>query len=70
MKDIFYLEHAEIRRKQRENRHEEIEEVILHPESITRRKDGRCIVLRTIHNRKIKIVYEEKENYIRIITII
>ena len=70
MKIIEYLEHAEIRRKQRGYKIDEVEEAILHPESIIRRKDGRCVIVRNLYNRRIKVIYEEKENYIRIVTII
>ena len=70
MKFITYSKHAEERRGERGYKPEEIEEVILHPAHKKKRYDEKIEVTKIFKNKKILVVYEEKENYIRVVTII
>lgn len=70
MKEIIFLDHAEKRRRQRGLTTIEIQFVIERPEIRRKRSDGRTEIIGNIRNRKIKIVYEEEENYINIVSVI
>ena len=70
MKQITYSKHAEKRRKQRGYKPEEIEYVIMSPEKRYKRSDNNIEVSRILKNREIIVVYEEKANYINVVTII
>ena len=70
MKEIVYIDHAEARRKQRGFSTLEIELALNHPEIIKRRKDGRIEVIAIVKTRTIKVVYEEEENYLKIVSVI
>ena len=70
MKEIIFIEHAEKRRKQRGYIPFEIECIIERPMTKRKRPDGRTEISGRINNKHIKIVYEEKENYLKVVTII
>ena len=70
MKKIIFIDHSEKRRKQRGYSNIEIEFAIERPHYRKNRKDGRVEVIGFINNKKIRIVYEEEESYLKIITII
>jgi len=68
--DIVYSDHAKKRMKQRGIEEWEIEHLLKHPSYIKRSFEGRKEAVGEIRNRKVKIVFIEIENYIRIITVI
>ena len=70
MKKIIFLNHAEERRRQRGFTSIEIQFVIERPKIKRKRSDGRIEVIGNIRNRTIKIIYEEEENYINIVSLI
>lgn len=67
---IVYSEHAKRRLKQRGITELEIEEVFGYPYYVKKSFEGRKEVVGMIKNRLIKIVVIEKENYIKVITVI
>jgi uncharacterized membrane-anchored protein len=69
MKNYIFSEHAEKRRRQRGLTKIEMQYTIEHHKYQKKRKDGISEVIGTIRNRTIKIAYKEKENYIKIISV-
>ena len=69
MKEIIYIDHAEKRRKQRGFTTLEIELALKSPEITKRRKDGRIEIAAKVKTRTVKIVYEEEENYLKIVSV-
>ncbi len=67
MKLIFTL-HALDRIKKRKITKEEVEESIKFPDN-TEKKHGLYYAQKKIQRGKIEIVYEKKENYIKVITL-
>lgn len=67
---IFYSNHAKQRLVQRGISRLEIEFILRHPKRIIKSKDNRMIAYGITNNRPIKIVFIEKEKYIKIITVI
>ncbi|MBI2109544.1 DUF4258 domain-containing protein [Candidatus Woesearchaeota archaeon] len=67
--EITYSDHAEKRRKQRGFTNTEIELVLENPDYKKKRIDGKLEVFGRIRNRNIKVIYVEKENYIRIVSV-
>ena len=67
---IIYSDHAKKRMKQRGIEEWEIEHLIKHPSYIRKTFEERKEAIGEIRNRKIKIVFINEENYIKIITII
>ena len=68
--EIIYSSHAEKRMKQRGITKQEVEHIIEYHSYIKKSFEGTKEVLGTVRNRIIKIKFIEKENYIKIITII
>ena len=68
--DIIYSDHATKRLKQRGITEIEVSHVLQHPSYVKKTHEGRKEVVGEINNRRIKIVMIEKENYIKIITVI
>ena len=69
MKEIIYIDHAEKRRKQRGFTTLEIELALKTPYITKRRKDGRIEIAAKVKTRTVKIVYEEEENYLKIVSV-
>ena len=67
---IILSDHAEKRRGQRGLTDLEIELVIRSPIWEKKRDDGRKEVYGIARNRHIKVLYEEKESYLRIVKVI
>ena len=67
---IIYSFHAAKRLRQRGITELEVEHVLKHPTYIKKSFEGRKITEGEINNRRIKISFIEKENYIKIITVI
>lgn len=68
--DIRYSDHAEKRMKQRGITKLEIEHVLKYPTYIKKSFEGTREAVGTIKNRTMKVKFTEKENYIKIITVI
>ena len=68
--NIVYSNHAKKRLKQRGLTELEIEHVLEYPSYIKKSIEGRKIAEGEIKNRKINVVFVEKEKYIKIITVI
>lgn len=66
---IVYSDHAEKRVKQRGIEDWEVEHVLKFPKYIKKSFDERKEAVGEIKNRKIKIVFVELENYIKVITV-
>ena len=66
---IIYSEHAKKRMKQRGITEFEIEQVLISPSFVKKSFEGRKIVVGSVKNRIIKMVFIETENYIRVITV-
>ena len=69
MKEIVYIDHAESRRKQRGFTTLEIELALERPEVTKRRNDGRIEIMAKVKTRTVKVVYEEEENYLKIVSV-
>ena len=69
MKEIIYIDHAEKRRKQRGFTTLEIELALKSPEITKRRNDSRIEIIAKVRTRRIKVIYEEEENYLKIVSI-
>ena len=67
---IVYSDHARKRMRQRGITEQEIEHILKHPIYIKKSFEGRKEAVGEIKNRTIKIKFIEKENYIKIITVI
>ncbi|MEA3329703.1 MAG: DUF4258 domain-containing protein [Nanoarchaeota archaeon] len=65
--DIVYSNHAEKRLKQRGIEEWEIEHILKYPSYIRKSFEGRKEAVGEIRNRKVKIIFIEIENYIRVI---
>ena len=66
---IVYSDHAEKRLRQRGITTLEIEHVLKYPTYVKKSYEGRKEAVGEVRNRAIKIAFEEKENYIRIISV-
>lgn len=69
MKRVIFSDHAEKRRRQRGFTSIEIEFVIERPQYKKKRLDGRIEVFGVVKSRQIKVIYEEKESYLKIVSI-
>ena len=69
MWQLVYSDHAKKRMKQRGLTELEIEYVFEFPECIRKSFEGRKEATATIRNRRIHVEFVERDNYIRIITI-
>lgn len=67
--NVTYSDHAKKRMGQRGITELEVEHVLTYPTYIMKSFDGTKEALGEINNRKIKIKFIEKENYIKIITL-
>jgi uncharacterized DUF497 family protein len=67
---IVYSEHALKRLKQRGITELEVNHVILYPQYVKKSFEGRKSAVGEINKRQIKVVFVEKENYLKVITII
>lgn len=67
---IVYSEHAIKRMKQRGITELEIMHVLVFPEKVIKIHNNRKEAIGTVYNRNIKIIFENIENYIKIITVI
>lgn len=70
MKRIILIPHAEKKRRQKGLTDIDLENIIMFPSKKRKRKDDRVEVEGVARNRDIFVVYEERENYLRVITII
>jgi len=64
-----YIDHAEKRRKQRGFTTLEIELALESPDITKRRNDGRIEIIAKVRTRRVKVVYEEEENYLKIVSV-
>lgn len=69
LKPLRFIDHAEKRRRQRGFTSLEIELVIERPQLLRKRTDQRIEVVGVIRNRSVKVIYEEKESYLKIISV-
>ena len=67
--EIRYSDHAEKRMRQRGITGLEVEQVLRYPKYIKKSFEGRKIAEGEVNNRRIKISFVEKENFIKIITV-
>ncbi|MDO8556445.1 MAG: DUF4258 domain-containing protein, partial [Nanoarchaeota archaeon] len=70
MKPLLFIPHAEKRRRQRGYTTHDIEQAINSPFQRKKRDDNRIEITSIINNRTITVIYEEEQNYLRIITVI
>lgn len=68
--ELVYSDHAKKRLRQRGITELEVEHVLKFPIYIKKSFEGRKEALGEVNNRKIKISFIEKENYIKIVTVI
>lgn len=66
---IIYSGHARIRMKQRGLTELDVEFILTYPTYIRKSYESRKIAIGKVRNRLTKVVFIERENYIRIITI-
>ena len=67
---IVYSDHAEKRLRQRGITTLEIEHVLKYPIYVKKSYEGRKEAVGEVRNRTVKIAFEERENYINIISVI
>ncbi len=67
---IIYSNHAKKRMKQRNIEDWEIEHILKFPSYVKKTFEGRKEAIGEVKNRKIKVIFIELENYIKIITVI
>lgn len=67
---LFYSFHARQRLKQRGITPLEVRYVLNYPKYIQRSYEGRMIAVGEVQNREIRVIYIERENFIKIITIL
>jgi uncharacterized DUF497 family protein len=67
---IVYLNHAKDRMKQRGITELDVEHILEHPDYVKKSIKKRKEAVGVSKNRTIKIIFIEKENYIKIITVI
>lgn len=68
--EIIYSDHAKRRLKQRGITHLEVEFILNHPNYVKKSFEGRKEALGKVKNRNLKVIFIEKEKYIKIITVI
>ncbi len=68
--EIVYSDHARKRLKQRGITTLEVEHILKFPTYIKKSFEGRKEAVGEINNRTMKVVFIEKENYLKIITVI
>lgn len=68
--NIVYSDHAKKRIKQRGISELDVEHALKHPNYVKKSFDGRFESYGEINNRKLKIIFTKKENYINVITVI
>ena len=68
--DIVYSDHAKKRLRQRGITELEVEHVLSYASYKMKSFEGRKTAVGEINNRKIKVVFVEKENFIKVITVI
>ncbi len=68
--NIAYSDHAKKRMKQRGITELEVEQVLQYPKYIKKSFQGRKIAEGEVNNKTIKVSFAEKENLIKIITVI
>ena len=66
---IIYSCHAQKRIRERGIEEWEIEYLLDHPSYIKKSFDGRKIAVGEIKGRKLKIIYTEKEMYIKVVSV-
>ncbi len=66
---VVYSDHAEKRLRQRGITTLEIEHVLKYPIYVKKSYEGRKEAVGEIRNRTVKIAFEERENYINIISV-
>ena len=67
---IIYSDHAKKRLRQRGISELEVKQILDHPDYIKKSFEGRKEAVGEVRNRLIKIEFIEKDNYLKIITII
>ncbi|MBI2141018.1 DUF4258 domain-containing protein [Candidatus Woesearchaeota archaeon] len=67
---LVYSKHAKKRLKQRGIAEFEVEHILQHPISIKNLPEGLEEAVGESNNRIIKIVFDRKENYIKIVTVV
>ena len=68
--DIVYSDHAKKRMKQRGIEDWEVEHLLKYPSYIQKSFSGRKVAVGEMRNRTIKIVFDDSESYINIISVI
>ena len=66
---IVYSNHVEKRLRQRGITKLEIEHILKYPMYVKKSYEGRKEAVGEVRNRIVKIAFEEKENYIRLISV-
>lgn len=69
LKPLHFIDHAEKRRRQRGFTSLEIQMIMERPQMIRKRDDQRIEVMGIIKNRVVKVIYEDKESYLKIISV-
>ena len=67
--EIVYSSHAIKRMKQRGISELEVEHILEHPFYVKKTIEGLKEAVGTVQNRTVKVVYDETENYIKIVTV-
>ena len=67
---IIYLSHARDRMRQRGITELDVEDILKHPDYVKKSIKNRKEAVGETRNRTIKVVFIEKESYIKIITVI
>jgi len=69
MKEIIYSKHAIFRLYQRGISKEQAEQVLEHPDYIISKADNTKKAVKQVSNNIITVIFIEKENYIKVITV-
>ena len=67
--EIVYSSHAMKRMKQRGISELEVEHILEHPFYIKKTIEGLKEAVGTVQSRTVKVIYDETENYINIVTV-
>ena len=68
-KQFKFTPYSERRRKQRGITNQMIEEALERPDYVKKSYEGRKMAFKKIHGGTLVVIFEERENYIRIITL-
>ena len=68
--DIIYSDHAKKRLRQRGITELEVAHILNYPNYVKKSFENRKMAVGEINNRKVMVVFVEKENFIKVITVL